>query len=761
MAGNRTNGLLAVPANFEPEISAPFDGRAACPSQADLLLTISWTATNGNVYAYVGMTVTVAEDATPANNGIYILQDLDYTLLSNWQFLGSSSGGGVQGPQGPQGPDGIQGPQGPQGLIGIQGPQGPQGVDGIQGPQGPQGNTGAQGETGGVPYDFSVSTSGDPGNGKVSFDNATVGSIASISIHDTNRLGTNMEEWLDSFPQTNSTGIIYIRPSDGTDSNIFTAFVTASTDNSTYWTYTISNPQGTIFGSGDDVNILFVPGGITGIQGPQGPQGPIGVQGPQGPQGVDGIQGPQGPQGVDGIQGPQGPQGVDGIQGPQGPQGVDGIQGPQGPQGVDGIQGPQGPQGPGIQGPQGPQGVDGIQGPQGPQGPDGIQGPQGPQGPNNFPEWKSVAATVSPGSGLFYYDNTGGGVETLYLSKTSANSGDQTNWIDSWNDTGKTTTGFGALSISADGNTYLVNGLVTNISFAAATNVYAVQLGTVFTDTNNFPTATMFTVSFTAYGDEGVQGPQGPTSTTPGPQGPQGPDGVQGPQGPDGVQGPQGPTSTTPGPQGPQGPDGVQGPQGPTSTTPGPQGPQGPGIQGPQGPQGPQGNASVNPGPQGPQGPTGNQGPQGPTSTTPGPQGPQGPTGATSYELIGINAIPANTPITTYLANGNDWEDAFITIPIDLQDWYVCQITAAYGAATENANVNYQVLIRDAQNYSNVLSTFTYQHTAQRAEVNPTFSIIGSTQVTGGDTLSVKALSATTTEPKGYTITIKLQQDPC
>jgi len=240
----------------------------------------------------------------------------------------------------------------------------------------------------------------------------------------------------------------------------------------------------------------------------------------------------------------------------------------------------------------------------------------------------------------------------------------------------------------------------------------------------------MFTVSFTAYGDEGVQGPQGPTSTTPGPQGP-------------------------------QGPDGVQGPQGPTSTTPGPQGPQGPGIQGPQGPQGPQGNASVNPGPQGPQGPTGNQGPQGPTSTTPGPQGPQGPTGATSYELIGINAIPANTPITTYLANGNDWEDAFITIPIDLQDWYVCQITAAYGAATENANVNYQVLIRDAQNYSNVLSTFTYQHTAQRAEVNPTFSIIGSTQVTGGDTLSVKALSATTTEPKGYTITIKLQQDPC
>ena len=223
----------------------------------------------------------------------------------------------------------------------------------------------------------------------------------------------------------------------------------------------------------------------------------------------------------------------------------------------------------------------------------------------------------------------------------------------------------------------------------------------------------------------GSQGPQGP-------QGPQGLIGVQGPQGPQGLAGVQGP-------QGPQGLIGIQGPQGPQ------------GIQGPQGPQGVDGI----------QGP---QGPQGLTSTTPGPQGPQGPTGTpAAVEFIAINAIPANQVIPTWLAGGNDWEDAFITIPIDFQDWYICVFTAAYGASTPATNQQYQVNIRDKNTYSNITGSFIYGHTGnQRSMVSPTFAITGTTQVQAGDTISIIGIgAAVSAEAKGYTITMKLTQNPC
>ena len=172
MAGNRNNGTLGISANFEPQVSAPFDARAIVPTQADLLVAATWVANDGNTWIYVGMTVTVASDPTPANNGVYILLNVaGFALLSNWQFVGAGNTGpqgpqgpqgntgatgatGVQGPQGPQGATGVQGPQGPQGntgATGVQGPQGPQGntgATGVQGPQGPQGNTGVQGPQG-------------------------------------------------------------------------------------------------------------------------------------------------------------------------------------------------------------------------------------------------------------------------------------------------------------------------------------------------------------------------------------------------------------------------------------------------------------------------------------------------------------------------------------------------------------------------------------------------------------------------------------
>ena len=67
----RQKGTLGISANFEPQIAAPFDARAMVPTKADLIIQSNWTALDGSYYGYNGMTVTVAEDSTVANNGIY------------------------------------------------------------------------------------------------------------------------------------------------------------------------------------------------------------------------------------------------------------------------------------------------------------------------------------------------------------------------------------------------------------------------------------------------------------------------------------------------------------------------------------------------------------------------------------------------------------------------------------------------------------------------------------------------------------------
>ena len=89
----RTKGTLSLPFNIEPEIAAPVDARFIVNELADLTLAITWTANDGNVYAYKGMVVSVHSDAISSNNGIYQLQDVDYTNINNW--VKASLSGGV------------------------------------------------------------------------------------------------------------------------------------------------------------------------------------------------------------------------------------------------------------------------------------------------------------------------------------------------------------------------------------------------------------------------------------------------------------------------------------------------------------------------------------------------------------------------------------------------------------------------------------------------------------------------------------------
>src|SRR5574344_838168 len=86
----RNKGLAAFSANFEPQIAAPLDARLTCPTKAELILSATWTANDGHIYAYQGMIVAVSEDSTTSNNGIYYLSALPYTNIDNW--IKSSSG---------------------------------------------------------------------------------------------------------------------------------------------------------------------------------------------------------------------------------------------------------------------------------------------------------------------------------------------------------------------------------------------------------------------------------------------------------------------------------------------------------------------------------------------------------------------------------------------------------------------------------------------------------------------------------------------
>jgi len=170
MAGNRTNGILGISANFEPQIAGAFDARAVVKTQADLFLPATWTANDGGIYIYKGMTVAVVEDPTAALNGIYILEDQNgFGLLSNWLFLGAGGGGGgnpgATGAQGAAGTIGASGAQGSAGTIGASGAQGAAGGQGATGAGeiGASGAQGAAGEIGASGAQGSAGTTGASG----------------------------------------------------------------------------------------------------------------------------------------------------------------------------------------------------------------------------------------------------------------------------------------------------------------------------------------------------------------------------------------------------------------------------------------------------------------------------------------------------------------------------------------------------------------------------------------------------------------------
>jgi hypothetical protein len=79
----RNQGTFNFSANLEVLKQGPLDARLTVESQSEL---------TGLPFSYKGMIVAVTDDSTPANNGVYVLDDADGTVLGNWTQLGTSSG---------------------------------------------------------------------------------------------------------------------------------------------------------------------------------------------------------------------------------------------------------------------------------------------------------------------------------------------------------------------------------------------------------------------------------------------------------------------------------------------------------------------------------------------------------------------------------------------------------------------------------------------------------------------------------------------
>lgn len=76
----RNTGTFEFPSNFEVKKAAPLDARTQTGLKSEL---------TGLPFAYKGMIVSVTDDSD--NNGTYVLNDADGSLLNNWSKIASTT----------------------------------------------------------------------------------------------------------------------------------------------------------------------------------------------------------------------------------------------------------------------------------------------------------------------------------------------------------------------------------------------------------------------------------------------------------------------------------------------------------------------------------------------------------------------------------------------------------------------------------------------------------------------------------------------
>jgi len=146
----------------------------------------------------------------------------------------------------------------------------------LQGPIGATGPTGADGLDAAIPLQWSTSTSGDPGAGKIALNNATFLSATQLAVSETNSAGASIAATIATWDD--STSAVRARVKIGKEGNPgvykYVSITGASTDQGTYRTFPITPIEavGTISDT-NDCAVLVVEKGDKGDTGERGEKG--------------------------------------------------------------------------------------------------------------------------------------------------------------------------------------------------------------------------------------------------------------------------------------------------------------------------------------------------------------------------------------------------------------------------------------------------------------------------------------------------------
>jgi len=321
-----------------------------------------------------------------------------WTIFVSRGISGYSGFSGYSGDSGMSGDSGYSGISGYSGDSGISGFSGDSGISGYSGDSGISGYSGYSGFSG-IPgssssfFEYHANTgslSGYPGDGAITWDNATQISSTIVNVSHLNENNVDIDIYLSLLQQTEE----FVIQDANSSVNSQTWVINGTPVNynpggaTSYWAYPVALVSSAGTGTtnfANNHNLIFaLVNGVSGYSGYSGISGFSGFSGISGYSGHSGISGFSGDSGISGYSGDSGISGFSGISGYSG-SGVSGYSG----SGVSGFSGYSG-----ISGYSGDSGISGFS------GISGYSGFSGANGASGFSGYSGSGISGYSGSGV-------------------------------------------------------------------------------------------------------------------------------------------------------------------------------------------------------------------------------------------------------------------------------------------------------------------------------------------------------------------------